>query len=475
LIVATYDQGVRDELWKEQEELGRNFKVVTKEQVKFVDAPLVLAATSNIPYLSEGASWVATKDGGFAKLASELFGLGYLLDSNDYKLIAVKESDSAKITAALKEESENNGTNAFKLGQSLDLDEGYLIVKNKQTGDEKFRVNFVLDSLDLEDFDLIDYLTTADNGNHGVNNTSAEAYRNGRMQLGNLQNINPATGEGMFVIGSAPSHGPIPDAIENFYNTIVGWLPFGSYLKSGNVIAGNEFRATQSAIKSVPQITIDQDQLSYLQSHNVNPQIISKDSNNFYTIQNPLELLRFADHSNGVDRDYYAFQALYQPNTTLGQVVKVVSPPAITASLLSLIEGEPSNKPFGAGQYQDPVSGKVTTIPGAFFQAYGGATRTEKLGEAASNVGVWMDHKGSKATGDLNYSNGQIINQYDPIPNLMGLNFQNLDDITSSVKNVPNLANSDKSPHGTYICTGRICAYDGFDELKKLQQQLIQQ
>ena len=474
LIASAFgSDGAWDSLDRESEGLGGKLKVTSRQLTRLADLPLVTLVTADIPYISEGASYLAAKNGGLVTLASQLFGLGTILGINDYRLINVSESNSPDLTAALKEESENPGTYKINLVEDKKLSEVYLSILDKKTGDEEFKVEFSLDSTDFDDIDFMNYLTSSDSSNHGINNNSSEAYRNGRMQLGNLQNINDETGQGSFVIGSAPSHGLIPDMLENLYNTAVNFLPFGNYFKSGNVIAGNEFRLLQSDIKSFPQVTLSQDQFSSLKDQNITPKVISQERD-FYTVENPLKLLRFSDHSNGVDRDLYAYQSLYKPNTILGQIIKAAVPPVLANSLLKVVDGDSVKKAFSSGSYYDADSDKNIHFPGAFVQAYGGSTRSQKLGETADSVGVRMSRNqvgvDNNGVPIYSYAPGQIINPGDPVPNIMGLNATSLSDIGNSLVNVLYLGNPDKSPHGTYLCRGMFCGFDGFDQLQSFQQ-----
>jgi hypothetical protein len=277
LIVATYDQGVRDELWKEQEELGRNFKVVTKEQVKFVDAPLTLAAnsTANVPVIGVITSLFAGQGGSAATLASQLFGINYLIDSgnSEFNKDTIKGLNNGELMRAIL----NKDIFSFDKDQNGNK---ILIITDKEGNQKTY--NYEINQKSLNDISLADLAINKDYALHGIYNNADEAFRNGIMQLGTLQNYDSKTDESSFISLAAPTKGLIVDGIENVYNFIFGTTP----LASANVTELKEFSQTMGVVGQYQSVTI-QDQLG-----------------SFNALQNPMINIRMAAHSNGGDRLY---------------------------------------------------------------------------------------------------------------------------------------------------------------------------
>ncbi|MCE3255183.1 MAG: hypothetical protein K0R25_677, partial [Rickettsiaceae bacterium] len=275
-------QGVRDELWKEQEELGRNFKVVTKEQVKFVDAPLVAAATSDIEILRNATKYLAGEGGSFATLATQLFGLNYLLDSGntrwqENKIVGITNQELAK---AIQNEDEFILASIFGKKSEPNLNQTFNIFSIKDADGNIQNYSYISDFKDLRDVTLQDLTDTKDYSLHGIYNTSDEGFRNGLMQLGTLQKT---TDNGLsFVTLNAPTKGSIPDMIENFYNSIFGKTP----VASSNIMQLQDFSRILGVVGQYGNITTQ------------------TQSGNFNTIQNPTTGIRMAAHSNGGDRLY---------------------------------------------------------------------------------------------------------------------------------------------------------------------------
>lgn len=471
-------------LLNEQQDLDKNLQTSTKELVKIADTPLTKLASSDITGLNYTAQFLASKDGSIFTLASQMFGLGKLLDSNDLKLAFVTENTSDIITEAMKQNAQRMSNSEDPWAIKLNQDDHTLNFDYIDDSGQKINVTtqFDMEIKELNELRLMDYLKTRDLSNHGINNVVEEGYRNGRMQLGNLQNQINSNGdvEGRFVVSSATTHGVILDIIENQGNTLVdffgkglGFIPYvgddlkgwvNNNLKSANIIASNEFEETRAILSTYENVTITPSQEQDLNNFNIyyynqKPRE-NMNANNpeseVIIISNPLVNLRTANHSNGGDRNEYA----------LGELEQVVS---------GYYDKKGKYIPIEHGIYSTPVYDSSAVngyrlVANAAVQYYGTPTNTNRLGETATNSGVWMDYEQQKNE-KPNYDSGHFINYNDPIPNVLGVNSNSGKQWLYSLVSFAILG-SQSSPHSNYYCMGSFCGYDGFNnDIKLLPEQ----
>ncbi|MDA0902077.1 MAG: hemagglutinin repeat-containing protein [Proteobacteria bacterium] len=268
----------RQAIGEEMEDLRDNLQETANGLAELVELPLV--ESLNVPYLKEVTKYIAGEGGSVATLATQLFGLNYLLDSGDTKwqenniegldnetlAKAIQNKDIFTLESLSGEDSTpNQKTNSFTI---TDKD------GNSQT------YQYTSDFKELDQVTLQDILNTQDYSLHGIYNTSQEGFRNGMMQLGTIQN--ETEGGLSFVTLNSPTKGPIFDGIENIYNTIFGKTPFSS----ANMEQLKDFSQTLGEISQFENVTTQ--------------------TNNGYYVSNPLDMsgIRMVGHSNGGDRLY---------------------------------------------------------------------------------------------------------------------------------------------------------------------------
>lgn len=230
-------------------------------------------------------------------------------------------------------------------------------------------------------------------------------------------------------------------------------------LKSANILATNEFERTRATLSLYNNVTITPDQQRDLDGFNSSYQSTNVPDSNLLIISNPLRDLRTANHSNGGDRNEYALGGLDQ----------------ITSSYWD--SKEKVYKPVSHGIYATPIYDPTVESgyrleSNASVQYYGTPTGTDRLGETATNAGVWMDNKQTGVDKNNNpiysYNPGHKINYSDPIPNIMGGNSTSVNELIDSFRASTSLGDSNQSPHSSYYCTGSFCGYGGFENKRRL-------
>ena len=265
----------RDQAGRDVKELAGNLKITVNQSAKVIDMPLVAAATSDVPILKDIANKIAGNGGSVATLATQLFGLSYLLDSGNgqYNTNTIQGLNNNELKTAIQ--------NQDKFEVKKDQNGNEMIVITDKQGNAK-SYDYEISKKLLSDVNLSDLTTNKDYGFHGVYNNADEAFRNQLMQLGTLQNYDSKTDQSSFVSVSAPTKGLITDGIENFYNSIFGKTP----LASANMQEMKDFGQTLGAVGKYQNVTTQ------------------TSNGGFNTIQNPMTDIRMAAHSNGGDRLY---------------------------------------------------------------------------------------------------------------------------------------------------------------------------
>ena len=226
-----FSESGRNEIQKNFKELPENTKLIAKN----LDAPLVILATSDIPGLSYAASYFAGEGGSVATLATQLFGLNYLLDSGNtrFQTNTISNLDNETLAKAIQ------GKDGFKIQRDIGYEtengqrENFLTITDKNGNAQTFR--YTTNFKNLSDVTINDLISTKDYSLHGIDNTSDQAFRNGLMQLGTITNESE---NGLsFVTLNAPTKGGVFDALENFHNFFLGKTP----LASANIIQLQDF------------------------------------------------------------------------------------------------------------------------------------------------------------------------------------------------------------------------------------------
>ena len=362
-------------------------------------------------------------NGGIWKLTTQLFGTNKLFETGDSKWQenSVANLDNTTLSTSLqnKDKFTLSSIDGAEVENDSNQQSNSFAITDKNGNTKTY--NFISTLKDINQITLEDLTDTKDYSLNGVNNTSSEAFRNGLMQLGTVQDS--ANNNLNFVTLYAPSHGVIPDVIENLYNAFFSTIPNADFMLSANMQQMRGFRDTLGTTMQYENVT-------------------TQTENGSFAI-NTIDMMgiRAVGHSGGGDRLY-----------------------------LGLLSGANANF------FAERNSNTNTYEPRLSVQFYGTPSRTSNIGAAASAAGARMAHIGSEE--NKNYSLGHITNSGDFVSNIGGLNaFQNSNTLLGGLKETGKslisapLLFMDSSPHSSYYCQGAFCGFrnNNFNQQKSPQ------